>query len=222
MSTEKAIEILGNEIVDILEHNDMTVTSVYQRLMERGGDGSYNFELEFFSPEGEDIVFDISAFGKEDFVTEFRKYAEDFDPDEHAALWIENRGQRGCPDSITALIADARAIGEILKQTADNLEGLDTATNTNIREDIISSLTAEEKEKVYREVELQYRIYDARNHVREELDHYEENTEEYKELSSLTDDDYESLAYDFLDTYDCNRAENDQWETIIHNYLSEE
>lgn len=49
------------------------------------------------------------------------KEYEDFDADEHAAMWIESRGERGIPSSIRTLIDDADAIKEMLKELADKL-----------------------------------------------------------------------------------------------------
>ena len=50
-----------------------------------------------------------------------REYAYDFDPDEHAEMWVESRGKRGVPDSIRSLVDDADAIKEMLFELADVL-----------------------------------------------------------------------------------------------------
>ena len=50
-----------------------------------------------------------------------REYAYDFDPDEHAEMWVESRGKRGVPDSIRTLIDDADAIKEMAFELADAL-----------------------------------------------------------------------------------------------------
>lgn len=59
----------------------------------------------------------------ENFPESVREYANDFDADEHAAMWIEARGKvNGVPDSIRELIKDAEAIKEMLNELADALE----------------------------------------------------------------------------------------------------
>ena len=50
-----------------------------------------------------------------------REYAYDFDPEEHAEMWVESRGKRGVPDSIRTLIDDADAIKEMAFELADAL-----------------------------------------------------------------------------------------------------
>ena len=82
----------------------------------RCSDGSG--ELESWSPAGEDIVFDIEG---KDIPAEVAEYAEDFDPDEHAEMWVEHRGRGGCPSTIRELVDDADAIKEMLKMLADAL-----------------------------------------------------------------------------------------------------
>ena len=73
-------------------------------------------ELEQSSPCGEDFVFSI---GKKTPARDIAMYAENFDPDEHAEMWVEFRGQRGVPNSIRALIDDADAIQEMLDELAE-------------------------------------------------------------------------------------------------------
>lgn len=82
----------------------------------RCSDGSV--ELESWSPAGENIVVDIEG---KDIPAEVAEYAEDFDPDEHAEMWVEGRGKRGVPSSIRELIDDANDIKEMLKTLADAL-----------------------------------------------------------------------------------------------------
>jgi len=57
----------------------------------------------------------------DELAREVRRYAADFDADEHAAMWVESRGKRGVPDSIRTLIDDADAIQEMLDELADAL-----------------------------------------------------------------------------------------------------
>jgi hypothetical protein len=81
----------------------------------RCSDGS---ELESWSPAGENIVVYIEG---EDIPAEVADYAECFDPDEHAEMWVERRGKGGCPSTIRELVDDADAIKKMLKTLADAL-----------------------------------------------------------------------------------------------------
>lgn len=75
--------------------------------------------LEQFSPAGEDFFFYAD---KKKFAQSIREYAEDFDPDEHAAMWVENmHNVRGVPQSIRTLIDDADAIKEMLTELSEQI-----------------------------------------------------------------------------------------------------
>ena len=77
-------------------------------------------ELEKYSPAGEDFFFCVD---KKDFINNVIEYAEDFDADEHAEMWIDNRHSvRGVPQSIRTLIDDADAIKEMLVELANYLK----------------------------------------------------------------------------------------------------
>lgn len=80
----------------------------------------YETEIEFekYSPEGEDFLFYVSPF---DIPAEVQRYAEDFDADEHAEMWIECRGKRGVPSSIWDLINDADAIQKMLTELSEQI-----------------------------------------------------------------------------------------------------
>lgn len=80
-------------------------------------DGGWEFGK--YSPAGEDFLFYVEG---EDIVKEVYGYYEDFDPDEHAKMWVEAQGRvAGVPSSIRTLIDDAEAIDEMLKELADAL-----------------------------------------------------------------------------------------------------
>lgn len=68
-------------------------------------------ELSQYSPAGEDFNFCVET---ENFAEEIRAYYEDFDPEEHAAMWY---GKRGAPNLHT-LIEDADAIDSMLEDLA--------------------------------------------------------------------------------------------------------
>ncbi len=75
--------------------------------------------LEQFSPAGEDFFFYAD---KKRFAESIREYAEDFDPDEHAAMWIENmKTVKGVPQSIRTLIDDTDAIKEMLTELSEQI-----------------------------------------------------------------------------------------------------
>lgn len=102
---------LEQKYIYILEENDWSVSSYTN-------DG--RVELEKYSPAGEDFLMCVEV---ENFPESVREYANDFDADEHAAMWIEARGKvSGVPNSIRELIEDAEAIKEMLNELADALE----------------------------------------------------------------------------------------------------
>ncbi len=84
-------------------------------------------EWEFIqnSPAGEDFSFDISTSGVHnagDMVREIRSYANDFDAEEHAKMWIGAQGKvSGVPD-IKTLVKDADAIKLMLNEFASAME----------------------------------------------------------------------------------------------------
>ncbi len=101
---------LEQKYIYILEENDWSVSSYTN-------DG--RVELEKYSPAGEDFLMCVEV---ENFPESVREYANDFDADEHAAMWIEARGKvNGVPDSIRELIKDAEAIQKMLNKLADTL-----------------------------------------------------------------------------------------------------
>ena len=104
---------LAKKIIDVLENQDFHILSNVRQ------NDDMIAELEYYSDEGEDVIVDIWHKGTiKSFADAFREYAEDFDPDEHAEMWVNYRGQGGCPSSIRALIDDADSIKEHLQQTA--------------------------------------------------------------------------------------------------------
>lgn len=84
-------------------------------------------EWEFIqnSPAGEDFSFYISASDVRnagDMVREIRSYANGFDEEEHAKMWIEAQGKvSGVPD-IKTLVKDADAIKLMLNKLVSAME----------------------------------------------------------------------------------------------------
>ena len=88
-------------------------------------DGESYITLERFTPAGEDWCPTIWFEGNEDFIEEVRTLYEDFDVDEEAEIYIENRGKNGVPSSIRVLINDAEWKENALLELAEELEKLD-------------------------------------------------------------------------------------------------
>ena len=100
---------LEQKYIDILEKNDWSVSSYTN-------DG--RVELEKYSPAGEDFLMCVEV---ENFPESVREYANNFDADEHAEMWIKAIGRvNGVPNR--ELIEDAEAIKEMLNELADALE----------------------------------------------------------------------------------------------------
>lgn len=110
---------LEQKYVDILEGNDWIVSSYTN-------DGKV--ELEKYSPAGEDFLMCVEV---ENFPKSVREYANYFDADKHAEMWIEARGRvKGVPNSIRELIDDAEEIKKMLNELADVLEEKNGKENT--------------------------------------------------------------------------------------------
>ena len=76
-------------------------------------------ELEKYSPAGEDFIMTISFDPKapiESFYNNLYDYYNDFDAEEHAAMWINERGKSGVPDSIRVLLDDAESIEDMIRE----------------------------------------------------------------------------------------------------------
>ena len=99
------------------------MTKKQQVICERLGwyiqpDGN-DIMLEQSSPAGEDFFFYSD---KKRFAESIKEYAEDFDSDEHAAMWIENmKTVNGVPQSVRVLIDDADAIKEMLMELSEQI-----------------------------------------------------------------------------------------------------
>lgn len=75
--------------------------------------------LSQFSPAGEDFFFYAD---KKRFAESITEYAEDFDADEHAEMWVKNMHTvKGVPQSIRTLIDDADAIKQMLTELSEQI-----------------------------------------------------------------------------------------------------
>lgn len=120
----------------------------------------YCVEIENHSPVGEDLVDTIWFDGTDEgFVKGVRELADNYDPDEHAELYVGMRGEGGVPRSIRTLIDDADAIGEMYEKLADALEEPQRVITVeelinrleNIKENSESFITEDEPESIWRD-----------------------------------------------------------------------
>lgn len=111
---------LNDKVIEIVENNGF---SIHEE--EKQGNDFY-VEINQGTPLGEDwwetIWFDGTDEG---FIKAARERYNNFDVDEEAEIWIENRGKNGVPNSIKALIEDAEWKEVTLGELADELEELE-------------------------------------------------------------------------------------------------
>lgn len=82
------------------------------------------YELEKVSPAGEDFIIYVA---ENDFAGDLRRQADDFDEDEHVAMWVQARlsgdlNVRGSIPSVKVLVEDAAAIKAMLCELAEAIE----------------------------------------------------------------------------------------------------
>ena len=113
--------LFGKRMLAALEKHGISITNVDVDAMQNG---ETCVEMEFYSPENEDVVFSVWFDGtKQGFAQAFKDYADDFDPEEHAAEWYNLRKRvSGVPSSIRTLLDDADAIKETLQNASLDLE----------------------------------------------------------------------------------------------------
>lgn len=109
--------MLSRKTIEILENRNMTVHDRDKQRKE------FVREIEFYSPEGEDVNECIFYNGtNEGFIKAFEKNAEDFDVEDHVEVYINIRGTNGVPESIRDLLNDADWIKNTLVETAKELK----------------------------------------------------------------------------------------------------
>lgn len=140
MAKVEPIEALGERTVQILEDNDISVS------VDDNG-RYYEVSLEFWSPAGEDVPIELECYDADDFLKEFREYAQDFDVDDHVKGLV-NSTLSGVPQSVAVLVEDAQAIKQFLDEVADKLDGIEVTKETTVTlsltEDVIDKLVASE------------------------------------------------------------------------------
>lgn len=108
---------LHDKIIEVLEGNDFAVHKIEKQ------DEEYYIEINQGTPLGEDWWETIRFDGTdENFIEAVRERFDNFDVDEEAEIWVENRGKNGVPDSIRALVEDAEWKEAMLGKLANDLE----------------------------------------------------------------------------------------------------
>ena len=93
--------------------------------IEHFTDGTEYINIENWSPAGEALPEYIKINDTEDdLVEQLRKLYEDFDPDEHAEMWVDHRGKNGVPSSIRELVEDADAIKAMLYRLYQDVKSI--------------------------------------------------------------------------------------------------
>lgn len=175
---------LSKRIEEVLEKHDFSVCGeISERTYNNDG---YDVELETYSPEGEDVIVSLTYDGtEEDFIRQFRSYAEGFDAEEHAEMWIESRGKNGVPDSIKDLLEDAEWIKSTLEEVADDLENIDNEEDTE-------ELSIMNREQFYQYILDNFSISGEAGRLINNILHfveenYTEENEQYRVLCDLLD-----------------------------------
>ena len=105
---------------------DKKYKEVCEDLDWRVNEDEETIELGRRSPAGEDFFFSVDV---ENFVEDVKKYAFNFDTEEHIEMWIDARknGVRGVP-SIRELVQDADEIQKMLQELAEALQKAENST----------------------------------------------------------------------------------------------
>ena len=125
-------EIRNKELEELL---DMAEDWNYRIYSEE--DGRAYVEMETSSPAGEDFIMYIDFNQSEpvtSFLNDLKEYYDDFDPEEHAEMYIDSRGQNGVPGTIRELLDDADAIKAMIGELWKELTGKQPQENENIIE----------------------------------------------------------------------------------------
>ncbi len=173
---------LSKRIEELLEEYDFSLCG---EIIERYNDkGNYDVELETYSPKGENIIVPLTYDGTEEsFIHEFVDYANDFDAEEHAEMWIESRGKNGVPESIKNLLEDAEWIKNTLMKIAEELNNLDENSE---------ELNSMNKEQFYNYILENFNISGEVGRLISNIllfveENYIEENEQYKVLCKLLD-----------------------------------
>lgn len=105
-----------DEYEEILDEKNVNIIDEYKQ-----GEETY-LELQFYTNAGEDFSFTVS---KENFVNDVFRYSEEFDPEEHAEMWVEAKHDRSTNRTdiphVFTLFEDAKWIQSFLKEIAEKV-----------------------------------------------------------------------------------------------------
>lgn len=173
---------LSKRIEEVLEKFDFSLCGeISERYNEKG---EYDIDLETYSPEGEDIIVSLIYDGTEEgFIAAFEDYADEFDAEEHAEMWIESRGKNGVPGSIKDLLEDAEWQKNTFLKVAEALNNLDDETE---------ELESMDREQFYNYIVENFAISGEAGRLIDNILHYVETyyikkNEQYNALCSLLD-----------------------------------
>lgn len=176
---------LSKRIEELLEKHDFSVCGeISERYREKG---QYDIDLETYSPEGEDVIVSLIYDGtEEDFIREFISYANNFDADEHAEMWVNSRGKDGVPDNIRDLLEDAEWIKDTLMEIAEELNNIDN------EEEDTEELSIMNREQFYQYILDNFSISGEAGRLINNILHfveknYTEENEQYRVLCDLLD-----------------------------------
>ncbi len=173
---------LSKRIEEVLEEFDFSLCGeISERYNEKG---KYDVDLETYSPEGEDVIVPLIYDGTEEgFIVAFVDYANYFDAEEHAEIWINIRGKNGVPKSIKDLLEDAEwqknmflKVAEALNNLGEESETLESMNREQFYNYIVENFTigGEARKLIY-------------NILRFVESRYPEENEQYNALCSLLD-----------------------------------
>lgn len=173
---------LSERIEEVLEKFDFSLCGeISERYNEKG---KYDIELETYSPEGEDVIVSLIYDGTEEgFVAAFVDYANWFDAEEHAEMWIEGRGKNGVPESIKDLLEDAEWQKNMFLEVAEALNNLGEESE---------ELESMNREQFYNYIVENFTISGEAGRLIDNIlqfveTHYPEENEQYNALCSLLD-----------------------------------
>lgn len=135
-----------------------------------------------FLQRGGDVIVPLIYDGTEaDFIRKFIDYANEFDVEEHAEMWIERRGTNGVPESIKDLLEDSEWIKSTLLKVAEVLNNPD---------DESEELNSMDREQFYNYILKNYSISGEAGRLIDNIlrfveENYTEENEQYNALCSL-------------------------------------
>lgn len=120
---------------------------------------------------------------------------------------------RTLAEYVKSMLDATGAVETALAQKGIGLVGVTDADPARIADALPPTVV----EAAYRKQELSYRTQDAHVHV---VDMHETNAC-VPDPEAMQSSDFEEIALRFLDDYDCNLSENQQWENVILRYAED-